>query len=150
MFTKILLPTDGSPLASLALNKGLTLAAEQEAKVHALMVIEPFHTLSMEAGQLSSTRASYELHMKEAAEEHLLAVADKARKMGLVCETTMVIDGSPYQVIIDTARARGCDLVVMGSHGRGGLGAMVLGSQTLKVLTHSTLPVLVYRQEKAG
>lgn len=149
MFSRIMLPTDGSSLASLALDKGLALAAEQEAKVHALMVIEPFHTLSLEAGQLSSTQEEYERHMRLAAEQHMEAIAEKAQKMGIACQTSVLMDDSPYQVIIDTAEASGCDLIVMGSHGRSGLGAMVLGSQTVKVLTHCTLPVLVYRQEKA-
>lgn len=150
MFSKIMLPTDGSSLAEFALNKGLIFAAEQEAKVHVLMVIEPFHTLSLEAGQLSSTQEDYERHMRLAAEQHVEAIADRARKMDLTCQTSVLMDDSPYQVIIDTAATSGCDLIIMGSHGRSGLGAMVLGSQTVKVLTHCTLPVLVYREEKAG
>ena len=68
-----------------------------------------------------------------------------AKAMGVACETALVEDDHPYQAIIDTAAKRGCDLIAMASHGRRGIAALVLGSETTKVLTHSTIPVLVFR-----
>jgi len=71
------------------------------------------------------------------------AIAEEARAEGVVCETVQVEEDQPYQGIIDVAAQRGCDLIVMASHGRSGLTAIVLGSVTTKVLTHTKIPVLV-------
>jgi nucleotide-binding universal stress UspA family protein len=73
------------------------------------------------------------------------AVADAAKAMGVTCETVHVERQRPYEGIIDTAKAKNCDLIVMASHGRRGMSAVVLGSETVKVLTHSKIPVLVCR-----
>ena len=69
----------------------------------------------------------------------------RAKAAGVVCDTLHVEHEHPYEAIIDTAAAKGCDLIAMASHGRRGVAAIVLGSETAKVLTHSSLPVLVYR-----
>ena len=71
--------------------------------------------------------------------------ADAAKQAGVPCDTMQVANARPYQAIIATASDKGCDLIVMASHGRGGLSAVVLGSVTNKVLTHTKTPVLVYR-----
>ena len=83
--------------------------------------------------------------MKEHADKTLGAVADAARAAGVAYETVSVEHEHPHQAIIDTAKSKGCDLVVMASHGRHGISAVVLGSETVKVLTHSKIPVLVHR-----
>ena len=70
-------------------------------------------------------------------------VAEEARSAGVVCETVQIEEDHPYEAIIETAKQRGCDLIVMGSHGRSGIAAIVLGSVTTKVLTHTKIPVLV-------
>ena len=75
----------------------------------------------------------------------MAAVADVAKAAGVACETVRVEGNQPYKSIIDTAKSKSCDLIVMASHGRGGVSAVVLGSETLKVLTHSKVPVQVYR-----
>jgi nucleotide-binding universal stress UspA family protein len=80
---------------------------------------------------------------EEHAEKILGAVAMQAA--GVECETIQVEHEHPYQAIIDTADSKGCDLIVMASHGRRGISAIVLGSETVKVLTHCKIPVLVYR-----
>lgn len=69
----------------------------------------------------------------------------RARAAGVACETVTVAHEHPYKAIIETADARACDLIVMASHGRHGIAALVLGSETVKVLTHCTVPVLVHR-----
>ena len=71
--------------------------------------------------------------------------ADAAKQAGVPCDTMQVGNAHPYQAIIAAASDRGCDLIVMASHGRSGLSAVVLGSVTNKVLTHTKTPVLVYR-----
>ena len=83
--------------------------------------------------------------MTDIAKEHLEQVKDAA-KAGVNCDTLHVEHEHPFQAIIDTAKMKGCDLIVMASHGRRGLSAIVLGSETVKVLTYSTIPVLVYRE----
>jgi len=73
------------------------------------------------------------------------AIAMQTQTAGVACETIQVEHEHPYQAVIDTADSKGCDLIVMASHGRRGISAIVLGSQTVKVLTHCKIPVLVYR-----
>ena len=81
----------------------------------------------------------------EHASRHLDEAQSKAKAAGVPCETVQVAYDHPYQAIIDAAAAKGCDLIAMASHGRRGISALVLGSETMKVLTHSTTPVLVFR-----
>jgi len=77
-------------------------------------------------------------------------VEEAAKAAGVTCEAVHVENEHPYKAIIDIANAKSCDLIVMASHGRRGISAVVLGSETVKVLTHSTIPVLVYRAARAG
>ena len=74
-----------------------------------------------------------------------MSVSAAAKSAGVACDTRHVKHDHIYEAIIDAASARRCDLIVMASHGRRGVSAVVLGSETVKVLTHSTIPVLVYR-----
>jgi len=85
----------------------------------------------------------YTEQIKNYAVSALNRVADAAKQAGVPCDTVQVKDAQPYQAIITTAADRGCDLIAMASHGRGGLSAVVLGSVTNKVLTHTKIPVLV-------
>jgi nucleotide-binding universal stress UspA family protein len=91
------------------------------------------------------TLDDYEARMDQAGAERLGRIADAASAAGVPVETVSVKSFSPYEAIIDTAKAKGCDLIVMASHGRRGLNAVLLGSETQKVLTHSSIPVMVYR-----
>ncbi len=145
MFKHILIPTDGSPLSGAAVDKSVALARDAGAKVTFLCVTEPFHVFSTGADQLESSRASYDTHARAVATAYLDNAARKARAQGVASETVQQEDDSPHQAIIDAATARGCDLIAMASHGRKGMAALVLGSVTTKVLTHSAIPVLVYR-----
>jgi len=145
MYTNILIPTDGSKLAGKAVRHGIALAQRIGAKVTALTVSPPFHTFTTDTQMIEDTPAQYQTRMRNHAEKTLGAIADAARAAGVACEILHLEHEHPYRAIIDTADAKGCDLIVMASHGRRGIAAMVLGSETLKVLTHCKIPVLVHR-----
>ncbi|MGC2204252.1 MAG: universal stress protein [Stellaceae bacterium] len=145
MYTNILIPTDGSELAGKAVQDGIALAKRIGAKATALTVLPPFHVLTTDTQMLEDTRAQYKIRMQKHAEKTLGAVAQAAQAAGVACEMVHVEHEHPYQAIIDTAESKGCDLIVMASHGRHGISAIVLGSETVKVLTHSKIPVLVHR-----
>ena len=116
------------------------------AKVTVLTVSAPFHVFTTDLEMvLEDTAAQYQAGMQQRAEKILGAVAHLAQAAGVACETVHVEHEHPYQAIIDTAASRGCDLIVMASHGRRGISAIVLGSETVKVLTHSKIPILVHR-----
>ncbi|MFC3169897.1 MULTISPECIES: universal stress protein [Paracoccus] len=145
MFKHILIPTDGSELATQAVDKGLALAGAIGAEATILIVTEPFRILSSDAMQVESTRASYDADATAHAERVLKAARDKGAAAGVTVQTHHKWHDSPYEAIIDTALAEGCDLIAMASHGRRGMAAVVMGSQATKILTHSKIPVLVYR-----
>jgi nucleotide-binding universal stress UspA family protein len=145
MYSHILIPTDGSPLSTAAVEKGLAFARDAGAKATVMTVIEPFHLFSGEADQLENTRADYERRVRQHAARTLAEAQARAKALRVPCEFVEIESDRPYQSIVATAIQRGCDLIAMASHGRRGVAALVLGSETLKVLTHSTIPVLVYR-----
>lgn len=145
MLKHILIPTDGSELSRKAVDYGMALAKSVNAKVAVLTVTAPFHIVVVEPTMVTDTIDDYEQRVRAIATQYLDAARESAAAAGLSCETLQVEDEHPYQAIIDTAVRASCDLIVMASHGRGGLAAVVLGSETTKVLTHSTIPVLVFR-----
>lgn len=147
MYKKILVATDGSTLSELAVSHAITLAATLHARLVLIMASEPFHLLSTEADQIADTEEEYRRHMQVRAERVLGPAADKAAAAGVEAARVHVEDDHPYDAIISTAEREHCDLIVMASHGRRGLSAVVLGSETTKVLTHSSIPVLVVRAE---
>jgi nucleotide-binding universal stress UspA family protein len=129
----------------MALRQGMALAKSLNARVTALTVSPPFHAIAMEPGLVTEMREDFERKRGAAAERYLTLARDTAKIVGVACETVHVIHDHPYQAIIDTAANAGCDLVFMASHGRRGVSALLLGSETTKVLTHSKIPVLVWR-----
>ena len=147
MFKNILVPTDGSDLATNAVEQAIHFAKETGAKITAMTVTEPFppHLGSVASNQLEYAPIEYIKHAEAYAETVLGTVSAAANSAGVACEVLHVEHGQIYQAIIDAADARKCDLIVMASHGRRGVSAVVLGSETVKVLTHSAIPVLVYR-----
>ena len=94
---------------------------------------------------LGDTRTRYAREASRAAEDYLGGFASEAVEAGVPCDTVALIHDHPYEAILDTARDKGCDLIAMASHGRRGMVGMLLGSETRKVLTHGSIPVLVYR-----
>jgi nucleotide-binding universal stress UspA family protein len=145
VYKHILIPTDGSELATKAIDHGLAFAKSLGAKVTVLTTSEPFQVFSTDPKMITDTAPVYKRHAAEFAAKTLEAAAKSAKAAGVPCETVHLEQGFPYEGIIKTANMRGCDLILMASHGRRGVAAIVLGSETLKVLTHSKLPVLVYR-----
>jgi nucleotide-binding universal stress UspA family protein len=147
MFKKILLPTDGSALSKKAIRKGVAFAKSIGAKVvgfHAKPLANfVYHGESMAVvpGLLEAQQAGID----RAAQKFIAEIDKVARKEGVPCECLSVENNSPYEAIIGAAKNKGCDLIVMASHGRRGLAGLVLGSEANKVLTHSKIPVLVMR-----
>jgi nucleotide-binding universal stress UspA family protein len=145
MFQHILIATDGSLLSQSALDKAMDFAREAGAKVTVVTATEPFNAFSVDAAQIALTKASYEEHVTAEAARRLAEAERRAKALGVQCSVLQVEQQQPYRAIIDTAKKHGCDLIAMASHGRRGVSALVLGSETTKVLTHSSIPVLVYR-----
>ena len=145
MFKNILVATDGSDLAAKAVEQGVLFAKQIGAKITAVTVTEPFHLLSVAPSQLEYTPIEYKRHAEAHAGKVLSVASAAAHSAGVACDILHVEHEQVYQAIIEAATARKCDLIVMASHGRRGVSAVVLGSETVKVLTHSNIPVLVYR-----
>jgi nucleotide-binding universal stress UspA family protein len=145
MFKHLLIPTDGSDLSRKAVLYGVQLAKESGAKVTGLTVAEPYQVATMDTVLVPIDSGDYEEQSRAASERAIEQVKMAAQAAGVPCETIREVNDQPYRAIIDAAHAQGCDLIVMASHGRRGISALLLGSETSKVLTHSTIPVLVYR-----
>jgi nucleotide-binding universal stress UspA family protein len=145
MFKHILIPTDGSDLSRKAILYGVQLAKESGAKVTGLTVTEPYQAAGMDAVFVPVDLGDYEEQSRVLSKKAIEHVKMAAQAAGVSCETIREVHDQPYRAIIDAALALGCDLIVMASHGRRGISALLLGSETAKVLTHSTIPVLVYR-----
>jgi nucleotide-binding universal stress UspA family protein len=148
MFKHILVATDGSKLSGKAIRTAVRLAAATGAKVTGSYVIAPY--VAPMYGEAAiyvpavSPRRYKELTQRE-AKKALAAVEIEARTAGVEYRGASITANSPWEGIVRTARSKGCDLIVMASHGRRGLAGLVLGSETTKVLTHSKIPVLVCR-----
>jgi len=146
MYQHILLPTDGSVLSKAAIRDGVSLAKALGAKVTIITVTEPFHAVSPDAAMIADTPETYVARMAALSGKYLADGKKIAAAAGVPCETIQVEHDHPYRAILDAAENRNCDAIFMASHGRRGLSAIVLGSETLKVLTHGITPVIVYRQ----
>jgi nucleotide-binding universal stress UspA family protein len=145
MYKHILIPTDGSDLSKAVVAHGVALAKAVKAKITSLTVITPSQLFALEPEIVSETREDYRKHLVNFATKCLDQVKSEALAQDVACDVMYVEHDHPYQAIIDAAENQHCDLIVMASHGRRGLSAVVLGSETVKVLTHSKTPVLVYR-----
>jgi nucleotide-binding universal stress UspA family protein len=145
MYRHILIPTDGSDLSGKAIRHGIALAKAVNANVTGLTVTIPFHVFAIDPETVTDTPDSYKKRMNATAAKYLAQVKDAAAAAGVACAVAQVEHEHPYRAIIDAANKNGCDLIVMASHGRRGISAVVLGSETVKVLTHSNVPALVYR-----
>jgi nucleotide-binding universal stress UspA family protein len=145
MYRHILLPTDGSPASARAAEAGIALAKAVGARATAMVAIDSFQTFGLAPDQFGLTEAQYTTRARAHAQHVLDAIAAQAQAAGVPCDTVMREADQTHQAIIDAATAAGCDLIVMGSHGRRGLDAMVLGSVAQKLLSRASLPVLVVR-----
>ena len=146
MFKHILIPTDGSEQSQAAVRKGVELAKIHNARVTAIHVIPDYHLLIAYEGAFDpATEERIEQEAKARADAYLADVRAVATEADVACDTVCETGDHPYEAILRTAQHRGCDLILMTSHGRKGLAAVLLGSETRKVLTHAPVPVLVVR-----
>jgi len=145
MYKHILFPTDGEAPSVAAIAACVALAKDAGALLTVLHVRTPFHFLSAHPAVLSDTPRAYAVHSQQRAEACLEQVAAACRAQGVAHETVSVEHELPSRAIVDVARERGCDLVAMASHGRRGVQALFIGSETQKVLASSPVPVLVFR-----
>jgi nucleotide-binding universal stress UspA family protein len=147
MYQHILVPTDGSDLAKKALAQATALARTLGARITGFYAVPEYvpPVDAMVPIYQFPTKDEYERQAAIEAEIVLKDVQQACATAGVSCELCHRIDSHPYRAILATAAEKGCDLIVMASHGRRGLSALLLGSETQKVLTHSELPVLVVR-----
>ncbi|MEW6476160.1 MAG: universal stress protein [Actinomycetota bacterium] len=145
MYEHVLIPTDGSDRSHDAAAHGVELARRLGARVTGITVSEPFQVITFEPMVMTDIPEDYEAKAKVAGHTRLAPIEDAAKAAGVPCEVVHVFHEHPWEAIIEEATKRGCDLIVMASHGRRGMAAVVLGSETNKVLTHCTIPTLVYR-----
>ena len=144
MFKHILLPTDGSRLSEKAIRQSVRMAKAFGARITALHVT-PKTGAYLSAEMLDALPESYAAHAARRAAEYLRFAEKVARAAGVECDGVQLCADQPYKEIVKLAEKKGCDLILMASHGRKGLEGLLLGSETQKVLTHSKVPVLVYR-----
>jgi nucleotide-binding universal stress UspA family protein len=146
MFKHILIPTDGSSLAGKAVEKGIALAASIGARVTGYCAL---HDTALIAGEGyvigSDLTAEFDKRARETADAHVAEIAAAAAAAGVAFEALVTKPPSPYEGIIGAAKKQKCDLIAMASHGRRGLAGVIIGSVTQSVLTHSKIPVLVFR-----
>ena len=148
MYTHILVPTDGSELSINAAHQAIELAKLCKAKMSVIMV-SPSHRQMQQDGFIVPTsetiRERWENQMTQRAGKVLDAICADAAKAGVECKALHVFGDAPYEAIIDAAEKNGCDMIAMGSHGHGGVKQFFVGSETTRVLSHTKIPVVVYR-----
>jgi len=145
MYSRILIATDGSELSDRAVDQGLALAKTVGAKVTIVRVTSQPAPMVYDGIMVAVPTEEIRKEIAKSVEAYFVTLRGKVAALGVDAETVQVENDFPWQAIIDTARDKGAGLIVMASHGRRGLSAMLLGSETQKVLTHSTIPVLVCR-----
>jgi nucleotide-binding universal stress UspA family protein len=144
MFNRILVPTDGSDITKKAVATAIKLARSTNARLYTLSVKEPFPYSAISEMQPTPPQEFFDAQERIAA-ARVKEVRDMAESAGLACDAHTVEGLHPWEAIIEHAQRQECDLIVMSSHGRRGVTALLLGSETQKVLTHTTIPVLVVR-----
>lgn len=151
MYKHILLPTDGSKLSNTGVKEAIKLAAALRAKITALHVVDNYrqHIRDAEEGYMIPEMQVFRKDFEKRAAAHAKTILDvvkaAAAKAGVKCDAVVAAGDLPYETIIKQARKSKCDLIMMASHGRSGIKGLLLGSETVKVLTHSKIPVLVVR-----
>lgn len=150
MYKHILIPTDGSPESRKAIRQGVALAKKLQARVTGFYSPEQYEVLAY--GEYFPpnliSKADWSKRSKQTAEKHLAAIEKAATAAGVRYQGYYKESIAPWQAIVDAARAKKCDLIFMASHGRSGLPGIILGSQASKVLSHSSIPVLVHKSKK--
>jgi nucleotide-binding universal stress UspA family protein len=146
MFTNILIPTDGSEQSQRAVRTGVELAKLHRGRITGVHVIPDYHLLIAYEGAFDPiTEERIEEEARARADSYLAFIRKAAEEAGVPCDTVCETSDHPYDAILKTADTKKCDLILMTSHGRKGLAAVLLGSETRKVLTHTRVPVLIVR-----
>jgi nucleotide-binding universal stress UspA family protein len=144
MYQRLLVPTDGSDITAKALSSAIGLAKLTGGRIVSVAVREPFPYSAMSEIQPVPPQEFFDAQ-ERLAERRLAAVTSACAEAGVACDVESIEGLHPWETILATAEKHGCDLIVMASHGRRGVAALLLGSETQKVLTHSEIPVLVVR-----
>jgi nucleotide-binding universal stress UspA family protein len=146
MLDNVLIPTDGTELSVRAAAFGVQLAKQMGAKVTAVTVTTPADEIMV--GEVSIIRhpEDYEQRASESARAILGAIGKLATEAGVACEELHARSAQPWEGILEAARSRKADMILMASHGRRGLSAMMIGSETQKVVNHSHIPVTIYKE----
>jgi len=147
MFKHILVPTDGSDLSRETVRRAISFAKEAGARITAFYAKPEYPVTYYGEGALidPTTPEKFAELAEQQAQQVLGDVAAASAAAGVACQTMSLTSDIPYEAIIQAADESGCDLIFMASHGRRGISGLLLGSETNKVLTHSKIPVLVYR-----
>lgn len=145
MYKHILIASDGSELAQRAVEQGLQVAKAVGAKVTAVTVTEPWTAAVSGEWAVAFPVEEYEKASAANAAKVLAGVQETAARLGVECDGVHVKDQYAAEGIVEEAKARGCDLIVMASHGRRGIAKFVLGSQATRVLAHTNVPLLICR-----
>ena len=145
MYKTILVPTDGTPLSGKAVTAAIQYASiHQGTRIIGMTVVEPF-PLSQLAPFNSSHESDYLIQERYRAELRVAEIAELAKAAGVSCETVIAESTRPHEEIVRVADEYHCDCIFMASHGRKGLHKLFIGSETKKVLSSASVPVLVYR-----
>jgi len=146
MLDHILIPTDGTELSARAARFAVQLAKKMAAKVTAVTVTTPADAMIFGEVRIIRNDEEYEERMSASARVMLDAIGTLAAEASVPCEKVHVRSELPWHGILEAAKSRNADMIVMASHGRRGLSAMVIGSETQKVVNHSHVPVTIYRE----
>lgn len=144
MYTRILVATDGSEVTEKAVATAIALARAFDAPLDAVAVKEPFPFGTLSEVPAIAPQEFYDAQ-ERAARARVTDVVEAARAQSVACSGHTLDGMSPWEAIVEHAREKGCDLIVMASHGRRGVAALLLGSETQRVLLHSPVPVLVVK-----
>lgn len=145
MYKHILLPTDGSELSERAARDGVHFAKSIGAQLTALHTTPLFYPTEFQTSNAPEHAEQHEKQSKKDAQRALNVIEQMARDADVACTAVHRMSERPWEEIINLAAAQGCDVIFMASHGRRGVSALLIGSETNKVLTHSKIPVLVWR-----
>ena len=148
MFQHLLVPTDGTALSRGTALQAVRFAKSIDAKITAFHAMPELRLLANHPGLTPETRNSFVEQARTHADELLAFVKQTAQAEGVACQTVMVSSDHPHEAILRAALDRDCDLIFMASHGRRGIEGMLVGSETQKVMTHSKIPVLVWRAQE--
>lgn len=144
MYKALLVPTDGSDISRKAVETACSMARLSGARMVVLSVKGPYPYSAISEMQPVPPQEYYDAQERMTT-EWVNAAQAVAREAGVPCTGFTIEAIHPWEAILEQAKAQGCDLIVMASHGRRGLSALLLGSETQKVLTHSPLPILVVK-----